>query len=406
MPYLGSRKRGCSNISHRMHRLAFRYILYISAPIYAFGFLWFILRGEYSLGDVRVARHVSAATLFFFGFVLGGLLANFLFFSHQRNKGSFMARVDAERFNQALNYLGFLCCFFIGIYIVDNGMVKILALGSNVDGSDFRYIGLNHHNKWVQMPMELSRRAMMPFVILSKLSVNRIHLGLGRKTLSIFIGVFFLASIINLDRGPMFVFFIMMGFYLWHSTKNPFKKLYTVMIFLPIVAVMGWVFTLAQYNNLSLLNIQSFLDTLFGLLVNRIILSPVIMGQTWVYDYPHDPLFLEYARISVLWGGEYVGSHSYFSWHVAPVGVIGDIERNFGTAGMLPFGLFVGVLLMFVQNATRSVQKEAQIPLHFVELILAIYLIHGGIFSLGPPALIVFLLGASLSLKILYRGHY
>ena len=389
--------------------MIYRFVFFAAAPIYLFGFLWFCLRGDYLLSDVRVQNHIYASVLFFTGFVIGGGLIEVFFFKNVKiySKSKLILTDEhAIKVNKVANISGYLSCIFILLYVIDNGMAKILAIGSNLDGFEFRTIGWNHDNKFIQMPMELSRRAIMPFVILTKLTLARFHEGMERRSLFIFIALFGIATVINLDRGPLFVFIVMFAFYFWVHSKGILGKLWIALIGISTMAILGWAFTLLQYNSLDKFQLQNFLDSLFGVMVNRLILSPVIMGQTWVFDFGHEPLYLQYSRISVLWGGAYVGHAEAFSQYVAPVGIIGDIERNFGTGYMTFFGLFLGLLFKSIQKLVTSLPEETKISLNFVALVLSLYLVHGGIFSLGPVALILFILLGAIILKSLFKSHY
>ena len=168
---------------------------------------------------------------------------------------------------------------------------------------------------------------------------------------------FLVVSVINLDRGPILMYIVLLVYYTYSRLSGIFSRLVLLVSAVAIIGFTGAIFSFLQHNVLDF-NFQDLKNTLYGILVNRIILSPVNMSQLWVFDNAGqfiNPLLLEYARISVLWGGEYLGSHESTSYLIAPVGVMADIYRNFGTVGIIPAGFFIGVLFLIVERNLQTV---------------------------------------------------
>jgi hypothetical protein len=377
--------------------MLYRYFLFISMTLYAVGFVYLNLTGVYSLADERVVAHLAAYLTFVTAFAAAGVFLSFAlpFQPHAGLTGLVNKRI-VGRVDRLANLFGGIACAFCLIYLVDGGFDKIMALGSNIDAYSFRFIGLSDRPLYLSAPMELSRRLILPFCLLIKLTLRRLNVETPQWPLFVMALVFFVVSVINLDRGPILLFFVLIAFHLYSSTTSVFRYVLYALIFVPILGLTGAFFTFLQYNDLDF-GWSDVLERVDGILINRIILSPVRMTQGWVFDNlgAYDPpLMLAYSRISVLWGGAYVGSHSTYSYYVAPVGVIGDLYRNLGQGGIAIFGFVLGMAFLFVQRRIAQSIDLIRTPLNFVALILAMYIYYGNIFSLGPSVILTFLIFA------------
>lgn len=374
--------------------MIYRYFLLISMVLYAIGFVWLLYTGEYSFWDKKVSVHLWAYFLFLSGLIFGGGAATPFRPKRSRLQLPEISQGTIRKSHKLINIIGLISCFFSIYYVVDGGYQKIQMLGSNIDSVDFRFLGLNDRSKLISVPMELSRRILLPFVILAKMSLNRFTHAKNRSMLHLFLLVFVIVSIINLDRGPIMMCIVLLAYQLFSVHRSLIYRVVVGSIAVMAITFTGALFTFLQYNNLDF-QFQDLVDTLDNILIDRIILSPVRMAQHWVFDRWSlfaEPLYLKYSRIGVLVGREYIGSHESVSYLIAPVGIIGDIYRNLGTKGMFFLGLLLGWLFLLIEYRLRFIPPVFQMPVNFVTLILAMYLYYGNIFSLGPFAIIVFLI--------------
>lgn len=387
--------------------MLFRYFLFISMGMYATGFAILLYLGTFELADDRVLDHMSAYIKFVVSVALGGALVA-LFIpkrKHAISMGALSPRL-MSRMHKFTNIVGIVSSMFSIYYVVDGGFEKFLLLGSEIDTLEFRFLGLNDRPRYIAIPMELSRRLLLPFAILAKFSLNRYTPNSNNKILFFMLFTFLVVSIINLDRGPILMYIVLLVYYAYSRLSGIFSRLLLLVSAVAIIGFTGAIFSFLQHNVLDF-NFQDLKNTLYGILVNRIILSPVNMSQLWVFDNAGqfiNPLLLEYARISVLWGGEYLGSHASTSYLIAPVGVMADIYRNLGTVGIIPAGFVIGVLFLIVERNLQTVPDLLKIPLNFLALILAMYIHYGNIFSLGPFAIFMALLLAPLVISIMLKS--
>ncbi|WP_417620886.1 hypothetical protein [Parasphingorhabdus sp.] len=377
--------------------MIFRYFLFIPMVMYGIGLSWLILSGEYPFFDYRVTEHVKVYLLFVAGLSVAGLTLMVFFKSLAKSDPASRAppikTLSESMINQmrtAISVLGVVAAVFSILYVADGGYEKIMLLGSAIDSVDFRYMGMEDIEGILPSLMELSRRLILPFAILSILSLNIYSSQPKHLVLSFLIIVFLAVSIVNLDRGPILMFIVLVAFYLYSSSSSNLFKLMVGAISIVALGFIGAVFTFLQYNQTDF-SFSEVTDTVEAILINRIVLSPVKMAQTWIFDIMQQPLYLEFSRISILWGGDYISSRDAFAQYVAPVGVVGDLYRNLGSGFIFLAGILIGALFYLIEYRISRVSEDLKLPLNFIALILAMYLYYGNIFSLGPFAIIVFL---------------
>ncbi|MEP2944107.1 MAG: hypothetical protein ABJL18_11005 [Hyphomicrobiales bacterium] len=388
--------------------MLFRYFLFISMSMYATGFAILIYLGTFELTDDRVVDHMSAYIKFVVSVALGGALVA-LFMPKRKRVISMSALSPAlmKRMHKVTNIVGIIAAFFCFYYVIDGGFEKFRLLGSEISALEFRFLGLNDRPKYIAIPMELSRRLLLPFAILAKFSLNRYTPNANNRILFFLLATFLTMSVINLDRGPILMFIVLLVYYGYTRLSGVFSRLLLMVAAVVMIGFTGAIFSFLQHNVLDF-NFQDLKDTLYGILINRIILSPVNMSQLWVFDNAGqfiNPLLLEYARLSVLWGGEYLGSHESTSYLIAPVGVMADIYRNLGATGIIPAGFVIGFLFLLVERNLQTVPDLLKIPLNFLALILAMYIHYGNIFSLGPFAILMTLLFTPWGISMLLGGR-
>jgi len=369
----------------------------ILVPLYVAGMLSIVYWDPVYIAHEAYSLHVTAMICFLTGFLLPGL---FLIVSG-RGRGWDRYELpfrDGEAIRRFSNLMAFAAAVFSIIYMGFNGFEKFTLLNKNVDALDFRFIGLENVPPYLVFPMEGSRRLLFPLAILLKLGLRASGHPRAGEYLFPIIVIYFLISIINLDRGPVFVMIAVFGFAFIRLERSLMRKAMISLGIVTVVALAGYVVNRLQYNNASF-SLADFRDSLGPTLINRIVLSPVKMAQGWIFNQSNmfeSPLMLEHARRSVLWGGEYVSSRVTYSEYVAPVGLFGDTYRNFGFAGMFFYGALVGTLFVAIQDRIKRLPLPLWLAFDFIGLVLVLYIYYGNVTSLGPFMIAMFLLFAPM----------
>lgn len=375
--------------------------------MYSIAIIFQLVTGEYEFAQPKVRLHIISFALFLSGFLIGGiwLIPSILSGAMlKRPIPSSIALKYIEQVRMVVNILGIVGAILSILYILLGGYKKILLLGTDIDGVDFRFIGLKDVPIYLALPMEVSRRLILPLVLLAQYSINRITSNPNRNLYYFIFFTFFSISLINLDRGPILMLIVLWTYKLVTGTHNNLFKVLIICATIPIVGFTAAFVTFIQYNNLEF-DFSDVLKTLDAILINRIILSPVKMAQLWVFDNQAqliEPLFLQYSRIGVLWGQAYITAGDNNSYLVAPVGIIADTYRNFGLSNMVFVGFFIGSLFSIIERQNKKLPEVMLVPINFIALILVMYLYYGNLFSLGPFALVIFLLIAPALYQILF----
>jgi hypothetical protein len=197
-----------------------------------------------------------------------------------------------------------------------------------------------------------------------------------------------------LDRGPVLLAVALIAVYAFFTSKTLAQSTYRSILSLGFIIFTGGFITMVQYNDF---NIDFFILLRQGLsvLLNRVIFDPSLMSLVFSFSEINgnlEPLMLKFSRISVLWGGSYVGTFDENSRFVAPVGIVGDIWRNFGHVGLLYISSIFSTFLMVVSGMQKKVNIYMKFPIFFLSVVLSFYLIVGSLFSVGPIVLIFIIL--------------
>ena len=157
-----------------------------------------------------------------------------------------------------------------------------------------------------------------------------------------------------------------------------------------ILILLGGLVTNLQYNVTEFTFYELLLQGL-SFLISRLFFDPAVMSLTASFtlvDGINEPLNLEFARISTLWGGNYVGSFDTNSIYVAPVSFIGDIWRNFGINSFIFFGFIISMFLLYITYLTNRAILFFRFPILFLSLIWSFYIVAGTLFSIGVFAIL------------------
>jgi len=423
--------RKCSDIN------VFSWFIVASFALYIIPFIVLIYLNEFDFDDPHTRQHFNFTIIYVISYCFGGLIVvlfhnavkrryqssniteNTLQNNYHASKKLAVAhsslawrdkpliRNHLLMINNIATLLAWFSVLIIFIYYSTGGDRKILSLGQNIDKWEYRIIGYDDTNRIMTAFLEIARRILMPFALLLKLSFLKFNYIRRSFSLCIFIAAAILGAIVNLDRGPIFLYLtLFFFFYYFTSPACLLTKSFYAAFFVLIACIIGSTVTFLQYN-ITDINLTQIFDELFPILIDRVILDPVRMGQTWAFDdfsLWNNPLYLRYSRLGALVGRQYVGTEFQFSNYVAPVGIFGDVWRNFGFGGAFYVGLWQGIIFKIISQWLKKGNFAITLPVYFLFFILIFYLFYGGLFSQGPFALIfsTFLL-AWYNKKILWR---
>ena len=317
--------------------------------------------------------------------------------SDKKNRIKLITDMDFEssitiRFFEYLIFLAAIACIAIFVvYFIVLGIPFLSSIGSDISSEDFRFMLFADENRNMNYLLEIARRVLLPLVVSYYFFSCFIQKGkLGFRELSLWFLLLF-SGLVTLDRGPVLLALALLAVYAYYSAANVSQSIFRGFIFLCLIIFAGGLVTMVQYNNLDI-DIYILVQQGLSVLVNRIIFDPSLMSLTFSFSEINgniDPLLLEYSRLSVLWGGNYVGTFDANSKFVAPVGIVGDIWRNFGTVGILYVSTLFSSLLLLLSGMQRSVNIYMRFPIFFLTVVLSFYLIVGSLFSIGPIVLIL-----------------
>lgn len=285
------------------------------------------------------------------------------------------------------------------IIFFTTGINKFFLLGSNLSGEEFRFLGFDDRNRVLTAILEVFRRIIYPLLSLYILAHYYIYkesiklLSRSGLFLTFFFLCFLLISVINLDRGPILVFFSILAYnyIIIRSSANIYSNVVKIVFFVLILSIAGGLTTLLQYNITNFNSIELFSQSKM-ILIKRIVLDPSITSYKYCFELfseNSDKLYFRYSRLFAMISGRYIPSYGAYSIYVAPVGIVGDSWRNLGYTGIVLSGLFISAIFSYFDIAFRSLEYFIQIPTSILALILALYLLFGGLFSMGPFAIII-----------------
>lgn len=287
------------------------------------------------------------------------------------------------------------------IFFFVEGLPKIMLLGSNLNPQEFRFLGYDDRKLVLTFILEISRRGLYPLFFLFLLlyyNINKIK----KPFLFHFTQItFFLISIINIDRGPIALIFFIYIYYFMIVKENVFlKKIIILFILLFSLSFTLAILTFLQYNIFEF-DLGSIQDLSKSIILKRIVLDPSLAAYKYSFEIireNNDFLYLKYSRLFSFITGNYVNSQSDISVYVAPVGIVGDLWRNFGFPGVFVFAIIISFGINYIN---KKIEYASYYKGHLVNLILVMFtitLIFGGLFSL-QPIFLYFLILFILQLK-------
>lgn len=268
--------------------------------------------------------------------------------------------------------------FFIALSMLSN-------LGEEISNEEFRFLLFDDRYRYFNLLLEIARRILLPIAVSFLMFQSLIFKGRLSNTAKLFWIILFFSGVITLDRGPVMIAMALMIVYLFLASNSYKHMILYLSVSFTLVLVLGGLVTYLQYNETDF----SFIDIImqgFAVIINRLFYDPALMALVNSFseiDGLNEPLKLRFSRIGVLWGQEYVGTMNDNSIYVTPVGIIGDIWRNFGFLPMIFFGsLISSIFIIITYYANRSIILF-RLPIAFLTIIWSFYVIVGSLFSIG-----------------------
>ena len=275
------------------------------------------------------------------------------------------------------------------------GLSKILLLGSDIDNWEYRIMGYDDRNRVLNLLLESIRKIMFPLSIFYVLVSVYIYGDKSKSNYKSFLTLilisYFLISIINLDRGPIFVFFGIISYFFFIKSKTIRERIVVCIVAFIVISFVGGLVTLLQYN-ITNFPIKELTDQSLNIIFHRIVADPAYASYILSFEvFPEysTKLYLQYSRIGALFTWNYTQSFGDTSIYVAPAGIVGDIWRNFGEIGMYIFSAIVSGLFWLIDKKVQPIDFTYQTTVSILSIILSMYLLFGGLFSLGPVFLFI-----------------
>ncbi|MBU2524822.1 hypothetical protein KKG71_06545 [Patescibacteria group bacterium] len=382
-----------------LYSLWYSYLfLYCLPAIYTYLYFPEIFRSDNSFIPFLYCNVIYGSTIL--------IVPIFLRYNTSRNQFNFSLFKKANDINNPINrgiikisLLVFVISIILFLYL---GLPKLLLLGKgSVDPWEFRIIGYDDSPKYLVFVLEVLRRILFPFIsiyMLTNYHVKNISMNILSSSgflINMLFSAFFLVSIINLDRGPVLLFISVFAYYhLVIKMEQTFRKrIGNLILFLLVLSFAAAVVSFLQYNNTTFTKLE-FFNQSQNILLNRAVLDPVLSSYTLsfgIFGENSSKLYFEYSRLFSIFSGSYTPTVGFTSIYVAPCGIVGDAWRNGGYWGVFFTAIFVSGIYYYLEKNLLEISGSIQIPVSFLALVLALYIIYGGLFSLGPFALILFM---------------
>ena len=311
---------------------------------------------------------------------------------------------------RSLRFLFILLISFIPLlFYLLSGHQKLLAIGTSIDSTSFRFIGFDDVPVVLRVANELVRRIILPILLLYEILCTKLLRIAGRSNSSSQAMVIYLSflqilsSLSTLDRAPFLSLFSVVFFaeVMLFPRKVFRKAILFVCLSLGIIGVLTYI----QYN-ITDFTFAEVVVTSRKFLLGRVVVDPSLTAAHLSYHYfsqDADFLNLEYSRLTGFFTGNYLGAASGKSLYVTPVGYIADVWRNSGIIGLFGFSLFSGGFFFYIDYLSSRTRSAVALVFFFISSILAtMYSVYGPLFSLGGVAFALLPLLVLLFFKLKY----
>ena len=347
---------------------------------------------ELALDNSVGNNYLKANLLFLISLLLSFFVSYFVFNKKEiglrlisKNKLTYTNDQKTKSIKYLFKYFIILLNVFFLFYFIFQTLPKLLLLGSDIDPNEFRLLGFDDRNLYLTFILEIARRGLYPLICLYLIlfyKKNKI------KYDNIFYQtwiIFFLISLTNLDRGPIFLFILIIIFYVLIISEIIKKNYYYIFLFALLSFVIACL-TYIQYNVLDF-DFTLIKNLSYNIILKRVVLDPSLTSYRYSFELirnANDFLYLKYSRLFSLISGNYINSSSADSIFVTPVGIVGDLWRNFGNLGIFIFGFIITSALNYIYLLYK---KSNFYIIHLSNLLVFILvgaILFGGIFSYQP----------------------
>lgn len=331
--------------------------------------------------------YVKCVALFMTLFGISSYLSGGSPFSIKKN----FEIVDGEtkRQKKLANFYYIMCLvgvIFTLVYLILGGYEKLLLLSTNTDSWAFRITGYDDRSRFLIAMLEASRRILLPMGVVFLFLQWRLKGGRNSGIAVAVIAAFqILGAAMTLDRAPILLFFVQFAFVIICLGASATRILVVSVLGIVMLGIIAGITTFLQYN-ISTFSMTDVVEAGSNFIVHRTILVPSVASiELSFVQFPADAekLMLAYSRLGALVGREYVGTEALSSLYVTPVGLVGDVWRNFGYGGIVVTGMLAGIFFGWMDRTVARVKGKTAIVHSFNSLSLACYFIFGVLFSQG-----------------------
>lgn len=289
------------------------------------------------------------------------------------------------------------------VFFFGNGYSKLTSLGSEINSAEFRTMGWDEGNKLIDLFIQIIRRNILPYIVVYLLVLKKTNNLNNNILLNISIVILLVATIQTLDRAPILMLLLLVFFYNYSFSINFNTYIFKVIIFFILFPILGGAMTYIQYNRFGF-SFEQIFNSGLDFIINRAYFSPTNLTlklSFGLFPFNSDKLYLEYSRLGFLFGRSYVGTFEDSSIYVAPVTLIGDIWRNFGTFGIIVVGFLNSIYFYLIDLFSITATLMLRTSIMYLVATLCFYFVFGGYFSLGVTFQMIFIF-----FMVSYRKHF
>lgn len=378
-----------------LKRLPSPYLVFLATYIvFYFSPVIYVANGLTDTVTCEAGNYLKIASIFLMSYLLGGVLLYNSRFIIPFSVDAKMPSSIPANLSRLVKIFVIAGAAYVIFYAFFSGLNKLAMLGSDLDKETFRFIGYDDESIVLQLPLELARRILLPLAAVY--SASAFFFYRKKEDMGIFllsIAALFLGAIVTLDRSPVLLAVVTLMFCFYVFSGN-FRFVFVYFpLFIVLIPMTGSLITMWQHN-LTEFGFMEIWEQAFAVAKNRIWLDPLRMACKASFDLFNgwdNCLFLKYSRVTSFITGQYVGTYSDNSIYVTPVGIVGDVWRNFGYLGIVILPTFLGALLIAMGKRMERCHPVVANVVLFVAIEFAFYVNYGNLFSYGAILLLFFI---------------